>query len=95
VLSIHGGPHSAYGAEWSFPFQLLAARGYAVLYTNPRGSTGYGEDFLWTPRNTLHRYREELRFWDEYLAAPRGSSTRQPLARLHRNRRNDSGGAAR
>ena len=47
VLSIHGGPHGAYGAEWSFPFQLAAARGYAVLYTNPRGSTGYGEDFLW------------------------------------------------
>jgi dipeptidyl aminopeptidase/acylaminoacyl peptidase len=27
----------------------------------------------WTPWNTLHRYREELRFWDEYLAAPRGT----------------------
>jgi len=47
ILAIHGGPHGAYGAEWSFPFQLAAARGYAVLYTNPRGSTGYGEDFLW------------------------------------------------
>jgi len=47
VLQLHGGPHDAYGASWSFPFQLLAARGYAVLYTNPRGSTGYGEDFQW------------------------------------------------
>jgi dipeptidyl aminopeptidase/acylaminoacyl peptidase len=47
VLSIHGGPHGAYGTDFSFPFQLLAARGYVVLYTNPRGSTGYGEDFLW------------------------------------------------
>jgi dipeptidyl aminopeptidase/acylaminoacyl peptidase len=47
ILAIHGGPHGAYGAEWSFPFQLAAARGYAVIYTNPRGSTGYGEDFLW------------------------------------------------
>jgi len=47
VLQIHGGPHAAYGAAFSFPFQLLAARGYAVLYTNPRGSTGYGEAFQW------------------------------------------------
>ena len=47
ILTIHGGPHGAYGAEFSFPFQLAVARGYAVLYTNPRGSTGYGEDFLW------------------------------------------------
>jgi len=47
ILSIHGGPHGAYGNEFSFPFQLLAMQGYAVLYTNPRGSTGYGEQFLW------------------------------------------------
>jgi dipeptidyl aminopeptidase/acylaminoacyl peptidase len=47
ILSIHGGPHGAYGDEFSIPFQLLAAQGYAVLYTNPRGSTGYGEKFLW------------------------------------------------
>ena len=47
VLSIHGGPHGAYGNDFSFGFQLLAANGYVVLYTNPRGSTGYGESFLW------------------------------------------------
>lgn len=47
ILAIHGGPHAAYGTDFSFPFQLLAAQGYAVLYTNPRGSTGYGERFLW------------------------------------------------
>jgi len=47
ILSIHGGPHGAYGWSFSLPFQLLAAQGYAVLATNPRGSTGYGEDFLW------------------------------------------------
>ncbi len=47
ILSIHGGPHAAYGTDFSFQFQLLAAQGYAVLYTNPRGSTGYGERFLW------------------------------------------------
>ncbi|HTX33994.1 MAG TPA: S9 family peptidase [Bryobacteraceae bacterium] len=47
VLVIHGGPHGAYGSAWDFEFQWLAANGYAVLYTNPRGSTGYGEKFLW------------------------------------------------
>ncbi len=47
ILAIHGGPHGAYGHEFSFEFQLWAAKGYVVLATNPRGSTGYGEEFLW------------------------------------------------
>ncbi len=47
ILVIHGGPHSAYGQDFSFHQQLLAAQGYFVLYTNPRGSTGYGETFKW------------------------------------------------
>lgn len=47
ILAIHGGPHGAYGNNFDFETQLFAAKGYAVLYTNPRGSTGYGEDFLW------------------------------------------------
>ncbi|HZS07526.1 MAG TPA: S9 family peptidase [Blastocatellia bacterium] len=47
ILNIHGGPHGAYGNSFSLQFQLLAAQGYIVLYTNPRGSTGYGEKFLW------------------------------------------------
>ena len=47
VLTIHGGPHSAYGNRFMFEQQLLAAQGYFVLYTNPRASTGYGEAFRW------------------------------------------------
>ncbi len=47
VLAIHGGPHGAYGSAFDYEFQWLAANGYAVIYTNPRGSTGYGEKFLW------------------------------------------------
>src|SRR5258708_18341232 len=47
VLCMHGGPHGAYGNHFDFEFQLLASNGYAVLFTNPRGSTGYGEKFLW------------------------------------------------
>lgn len=47
ILAIHGGPHGAYGENFDYEFQWLAANGYAVVYTNPRGSTGYGEKFLW------------------------------------------------
>ena len=47
ILVIHGGPHGSYGNDFSFDRQLLAAHGYMVLYTNPRASTGYGEDFRW------------------------------------------------
>jgi dipeptidyl aminopeptidase/acylaminoacyl peptidase len=46
VLWIHGGPWSMYNIGWSWTFQNFAANGYAVLWTNPRGSTGYGQDFV-------------------------------------------------
>jgi len=45
ILEIHGGPHSAYGFTFTHEFQWMAAKGYVVLYTNPRGSTSYGQDF--------------------------------------------------
>lgn len=45
ILEIHGGPYAAYGPHFSTDYQLYAAAGYAVLYTNPRGSTGYGQAF--------------------------------------------------
>ncbi|MBI3791569.1 MAG: S9 family peptidase [Gemmatimonadetes bacterium] len=45
VLYIHGGPHSAYGENWFDEFQSLAASGVMVLFTNPRGSSGYGAAF--------------------------------------------------
>ena len=45
ILEIHGGPHSAYGQVFSSDDQLYAAHGYAVLFTNPRGSTSYGSEF--------------------------------------------------
>lgn len=46
VLWIHGGPWSMYNVGFSWSFQNFAANGYAVLWTNPRGSTGYGQDFV-------------------------------------------------
>ncbi len=45
ILEIHGGPFSSYGPVFSGEIQLMAAAGYVVLYTNPRGSTSYGFDF--------------------------------------------------
>ena len=45
VLEVHGGPHSTYGNGFFHEFQVLTGRGYAVLYTNPRGSHAYGEKF--------------------------------------------------
>ncbi|WP_404451596.1 S9 family peptidase [Virgibacillus necropolis] len=46
VLEIHGGPHAMYGQTYFHELQLLAAKGYVVLYTNPRGSDGYGQEFV-------------------------------------------------
>ena len=45
ILNIHGGPHSAYGFVFDHEFQWMAAKGYVVIYPNPRGSTSYGQDF--------------------------------------------------
>lgn len=50
ILEIHGGPFAAYGPLFAMELQLMAAQGYVVLYTNPRGSTSYGEDFA----NLIH-----------------------------------------
>jgi dipeptidyl aminopeptidase/acylaminoacyl peptidase len=44
-LHIHGGPHSMYGVGFNYGWQEQAANGYVILYTNPRGSTGYGSAF--------------------------------------------------
>jgi dipeptidyl aminopeptidase/acylaminoacyl peptidase len=44
-LVIHGGPHAMYNVGFSFAWQEQAANGYLVLYTNPRGSSGYGTEF--------------------------------------------------
>lgn len=46
ILEIHGGPATAYGNGLHHEMQLMASKGYVVLYTNPRGSHGYGHDFV-------------------------------------------------
>ena len=45
MLSIHGGPHGMYNVGFNFGWQEHAANGYVILYTNPRGSSGYGSPF--------------------------------------------------
>jgi dipeptidyl aminopeptidase/acylaminoacyl peptidase len=45
VLVIHGGPAGMFGVDWYHEFQVYAAKGWAVFFCNPRGSTGYGEKF--------------------------------------------------
>jgi len=47
VLFIHGGPHGVYGSSFMFQCQIFASKGYAVLYTNPRGSQSYGQEFAY------------------------------------------------
>ncbi|WP_281558873.1 S9 family peptidase [Thalassomonas sp. RHCl1] len=50
ILEIHGGPHAAYGPNFAAELQLMAAKGYVVVWANPRGSTSYGKDFA----NLIH-----------------------------------------
>jgi dipeptidyl aminopeptidase/acylaminoacyl peptidase len=45
IMEIHGGPHGMYNVAFNWMFQNFASNGYVVLYTNPRGSTGYGSAF--------------------------------------------------
>ena len=45
LMEIHGGPFGMYSGRFNFQYQVYAANGFVVLYTNPRGSTGYGEAF--------------------------------------------------
>jgi dipeptidyl aminopeptidase/acylaminoacyl peptidase len=50
ILEIHGGPHAAYGPHFAMELQLMAAKGYVVVWSNPRGSSSYGAEF----GNTIH-----------------------------------------
>ncbi|GAB6876344.1 prolyl oligopeptidase family serine peptidase [Thermaerobacter litoralis] len=69
VLQIHGGPMAMYGYAFFHEFQLLAARGYAVFYTNPRGSQGYGQAFCAAIRGDWGNrdYRDLMAFVDAVL----------------------------
>ena len=69
ILYIHGGPHTAFGRAPMLELQLFRQAGYAVAFANPRGSTGYGQDFAllegeWGERDE----RDLLGFLDHVLA---------------------------
>jgi acylaminoacyl-peptidase len=60
IIGIHGGPFSNYGFRFNLEQQFMAASGYVVLYTNPRGSTSYGEEF----GNLIHHAYPGKDFYD-------------------------------
>ncbi len=78
VLYIHGGPHSAYGENWFDETQNLAAKGMWVLFTNPRGSSGYGADFTYSTRGRwgAEDYQDLMKAVDIAAARPDVDSTR-------------------
>jgi dipeptidyl aminopeptidase/acylaminoacyl peptidase len=78
VLYIHGGPHSAYGEGWFDEFQNLAGAGMWVLFTNPRGSSGYGADFTFSTRGRwfAEDYEDLMRAVDIAAKRPDVDSTR-------------------
>ena len=78
VLYIHGGPHSAYGENWFDEFQNLAATGMWVLFTNPRGSSGYGAPFTFSTRGRwfAEDYQDLMKAVDLASRRPDVDSTR-------------------
>jgi dipeptidyl aminopeptidase/acylaminoacyl peptidase len=70
ILEIHGGPMLQYGNSFMHEFHLLAAQGYVVFFTNPRGSQGYGNDFVSAIWNDFGGpAHEDLMAWTDYVAA--------------------------
>jgi dipeptidyl aminopeptidase/acylaminoacyl peptidase len=78
VLYIHGGPHSQYGEGWFDETQNLAAQGMYVLFTNPRGSSGYGADFTFSTRGRwgAEDYQDLMKAVDLVAVRPDVDSTR-------------------
>jgi dipeptidyl aminopeptidase/acylaminoacyl peptidase len=78
VLYIHGGPHSAYGENWFDEFQNIAGAGMWVLFTNPRGSSGYGADFTYSTRG-----RWGMEDYEDLMKAVDIASKRPDVDSLH------------
>jgi len=78
VLYIHGGPHSAYGENWFDEFHNLTGAGMFVLFTNPRGSSGYGADFTYSTRGRwgMEDYEDLMKAVDIVSKRPDVDSTR-------------------
>jgi dipeptidyl aminopeptidase/acylaminoacyl peptidase len=78
VLYIHGGPHSAYGEGWFDEFHNITGAGMWVLYTNPRGSSGYGADFTFATRGRwgMEDFEDLIKAVDIAAKRPDVDSTR-------------------
>jgi dipeptidyl aminopeptidase/acylaminoacyl peptidase len=78
VLYVHGGPHSSYDEGWFDEFQNLAGAGMMVLFTNPRGSSGYGADFTYSTRGRwgAEDYTDLMKAVDIAAIRPDVDSTR-------------------
>ncbi len=72
VLYIHGGPHSAYGEGWFDEFHNLTGAGMFVLFTNPRGSSGYGAEFTYSTRGRwgMEDYEDLMKAVDLAIQRP-------------------------
>jgi len=69
ILEIHGGPWVQYGNFFMHEFYYLAAQGYVVCFSNPRGGQGYGEEHaraIWGARSTADY--DDLMAWADYVA---------------------------
>ena len=78
VFYIHGGPHSAYGENWFDEFHGITGAGMWVLFTNPRGSSGYGAAFTYSTRGRwgLEDYQDLMKAVDIAAKRPDVDSTR-------------------
>jgi len=82
IVEIHGGPRTTYGYSFMLEFQLLTASGFAVVFTNPRGSAAYGEEFAAAiPKNYGDRdYRDIMESVDYLINAGVADSNRLGVA---------------
>ena len=71
ILSVHGGPAGQYGVDWYHEFQVYAAKGWAVFFCNPRGSTGYGEEVRTRHREQLGRHGLRRTSWQAWMRRSR------------------------
>jgi dipeptidyl aminopeptidase/acylaminoacyl peptidase len=80
-LSIHGGPHSNYGNILFPEFQMLAGQGYWMLFTNPRGSDGYGHEFTFATRGRwgMEDYQDLMQAVDLVIARGDVDTTRMAV----------------
>jgi len=77
LLNVHGGPATQYGHVFFDEFQVYAGAGYGVVFCNPRGSQGYGEEFM---RAVLRRLATDVPTFDAEMLLAELEFLRESLA---------------